>query len=120
MEDTSRKITFPQIIRYAEAKGYEHRGEPSRAKDYTQYYFTQYGQIYMALYEGPRRILRGHDKPEVCWWCIDHNGKIVSLPSRSIRTSDYISGFGLTDKAKEEIFTFLGINRKSKELSQLI
>lgn len=114
------KITFNQIVKYAEGLGYEHREGPSRAKDYTQYYFRQYGQIYMVLYEGPRRVIRGHSKPEVCWWCIDHSGNIISLPARSIRTSDCICGFGLHEEAKKKIFTFLGIDRKAEELSQLI
>ena len=33
------RITFEQVVEYAEKVGCEHRGEPSKAKDYTQHYF---------------------------------------------------------------------------------
>lgn len=115
-----KKITFKQLCDYAMAKGYTPRQDPSKAKDYTQYYFAMYNQIYMALYQGERRIIRGHDKPEVCWICIDYNGKLYSIPSRTIRSSPMLCGFGLSDEAKDNICDFLGITRKHNELQKLL
>lgn len=64
--------------------------------------------------------MRGHDKPEVCWVCIDYNGKLYSIPSRTIRSSPMICGFALSDEAKHDIFQFLGLDRKKQELQKLI
>ena len=115
-----QKISFELLCNYAKEKGYTARTEPNKAKDYTQHYFCMYGQIYMALYQGERRTLRGHDKPEVCWVCIDCNGKLYSVPSRQIRNSPTICGFGLTDRAKAEIKQYMGITRKCEELNKLL
>lgn len=115
-----RKISFNTLCKYAQAKGYTARTEPNTAKDYTKYYFTMYNQIYMSLYQGERRTLRGHDKPEVCWICVDYNGQLCSVPSRQIRTSTMIRGFSLSERAKEEIAQYMGITRKCEELNKLL
>ena len=115
-----QRLSFPLLCRYAQAMGYTARTEPNSAKDYTQHYFTMYNQIYMALYQGERRTLRGHDKPEVCWVCIDYNGELHSVPSRQIRTSTTIRGFVLSNRAKTEIERYMGITRKREEINKLL
>lgn len=114
------RITFNVLCKYAQEMGYTPRTEPNRAKDYTQYYFAMYNQTYMSLYQGERRTLRGHDKPEVCWVCIDYNGRLHSVPSRHIRTATMIRGFSLSERAKEEIARYMGITRKCEELNKLL
>ena len=114
------KALFRILCEYAKDKGFAARNEESKAKDYTQHYFCMYNQIYMALYEGERRIVRGHDKPEVCWICIDYNGDLHSIPSRTIRTSTQLRGFGLYGPAKEKILEYMGYTRKHNELNNLL
>ena len=114
------KAFFRVLCDYAKSQGFAARNEESKAKDYTQHYFSMYNQIYMSLYEGEKRTLRGHDKPEVCWICIDYNGKISSIPSRTIRTATQIRGFGLSDTAKEDILDFMGYTRRHNELNNLL
>lgn len=86
-------MTFEKVCKYAQ-QFYSPRMDKSRSKDITQT-FWQYpwGTKIMVLYEGQRRTLRGHDKPEVCWICIDNSGKVSSLASRNIRKMKQIAGF---------------------------
>lgn len=99
------ELTFEEIIKYAELLGYEHRDDISRAKDYTFTFWQtpNYDKI-MVLYEGQRRILRGHIEPEVCWICLHQDGFVSSVPSRYFRRF-YIQlkGFPLTQEGKQKI-----------------
>lgn len=103
------KLTFEQVVEYAEKVGCEHRGEPSRATNYTQHYFRNHWMQMnmMVLYEAPRRTLKGHDKPEVCWWCITPNGHLHSIPSRHLRMMDEIRGFVLWEEGYDLIMKTL-------------
>lgn len=102
------KITFEDVCEYAKSVGFAPRGEESRAKDYTQtYWHNPWGHFnLMVLYEGEKRILRGHDKPEVCWICIDGFGEVMSIPSRHIRMMNNICGFGLTTEGSDKILKY--------------
>lgn len=101
-------FTFEDVVEYAEALGYEHRGEPSKAKDYTMTFWqTPYGETMMSLYEGKKRTLRGKDKPEVCWVCIHDDGSVSSVPSRHFRT--YLierRGFSFTQTGKQRLANY--------------
>lgn len=99
------KLTFEDVVKYAELCECEHRDEFSRATDYTGKFFHNHWihQNMMVLYEAPRRVLKGHDKPEVCWWCIAEDGGIRNIPSRHLRMMDEKKGFVLYDKAYEMI-----------------
>lgn len=101
-------FTFDEIVKYAESLGWKHRGEPSRAKDYTKTFWqTPYGEVIMALYEGERRTLRGHDKPEVCWICIHSDGSVSSLPSRYFqRYMTEKRGFRFSEYGKQTLADF--------------
>lgn len=105
-----QKLLFQDVCDYALWKGFEPRPieEKSRAKDYTQTYWKcpWDGSTLMALYEGVRRTLRGFEKPEVCWVCIDPYGNIRSIPSRHIRMMGPMCGFGFTDDARNEILKY--------------
>lgn len=98
-------FTFEDVIKYAEALGWEHRGEPSRAKDYTMTYWqTPHGETIMSLYEGERRTLRGKVKPEVCWICIHGDGSVSSVPSRYFqRYYTKKPGFYFTQAGKQRL-----------------
>jgi hypothetical protein len=68
----------------------------------------------MALYEGEKRTLRGHDKPEVCWICIHGDGSVSSVPSRYFRTFMIEKkGFGFTQNGKQKIADYY--NNKQEE-----
>lgn len=99
-------LTFEEVVKYAEIKGYTHREEPSRAKDYTKTYW-EYPWIpnttIMALYEGEKRTLRGKKEPEVCWICISCYGNIMSVPSRHIRKMKELRGFGFLPEISDHI-----------------
>ena len=101
-------FTFEEVIKYAESLGWEHRGEPSKAKDYTMTFWrTPYGETVMSLYEGEKRTLRGKDKPEVCWICIHADGSVSSLPSRYFR--NYMvetTGFKFSNEGRQRIADF--------------
>lgn len=102
-------FTFEDVIKYAEALGYEHRGEPSRAKDYTMtYWFSNWtNEVIMVLYEGKKRTLRGKDKPEVCWICIHGDGSVSSVPSRYFRTCMIERrGFSFTQTGKQRLANY--------------
>lgn len=103
------KLTFEEVCRYAELEGYEHREGPSRAKDMTQLYVKApwNGRIFMVLYEAPKRTLKGHDEPEVCWWVIGCHGDIHSEASRNIRRMKLERGFSFTDEANEHIKKYI-------------
>lgn len=105
MEQT---ITFEDVCEYAKNAGFAPRGEESKAKDYTQTYWHNPWAHFniMVLYEGEKRTLRGHEKPEVCWICIDCFGNIMSIPSRHIRMMDSICGFGLTAEGRDKIIKY--------------
>lgn len=99
------KLTFEDVCRYAEKIGCLHREGPSKATDYTQHYFRNHwiNQSIMVLYEAPRRTLKGHDKPEVCWWCISSDGRIHSIPSRHLRMMDEIRGMSIWEEGADMI-----------------
>ena len=102
---TETELTFEDVIHYAEKIGCLHRGEPSKATDYTHRYFYNHWirQYMMALYEAPKRTLRGHDKPEVCWWCLSSDGHIQNVPSRHLRMMDEKKGMPLWDEGYDMI-----------------
>lgn len=105
-------FTFEEAIRYAELLGYEHRGEPSRAKDYTYTFWqTPHYDKLMVLYEGKKRILRGHNEPEVCWICLHQDGSVSSVPSRYFRKNyTQIQGIPLYQDGKQKMADVLRIN----------
>lgn len=98
-------FTFEEVVRCAETQGYEHRGEPSRAHDYTQTYWRTFNNnSVMVLYEGKKRKLRGHDKEEVCWICVYEDGSFGSVPSRYFRKHFIeLAGFDLNNAGKQVI-----------------
>lgn len=103
------KLTFEDVCRYAELSGCEHRQEPSRAKDYTGQFFTSpwTGHPVMILYEGPRRIPKGKETPEVQWWAIDSLGNLAGLYSRTIRMMTPAKGLAIGDTGYEKIMKVL-------------
>jgi hypothetical protein len=104
-----KRLSFDEIVKYAELLGFEHRGEPSRAVDFTYtFWMTPHYDRLMVLYEGKKRVVRGRSKAEVCWICIHKDGKVSSVPSRHIRQFyTNMPGFPLTDEAKEKIYNKL-------------
>lgn len=108
-----QRITFEEIIEYAEIMGFAHREGPSRAKNYSHLYFYNHWvhESIMVLYEGERRTLRGHDKPEVCWICVNYRGQVMSVPSRHLRLMDSMCGFGLSDQGFAAIKQTLNNNK---------
>ena len=114
-------FTFEEIVYYAEQNGYEHRGEPSRAKDFTFTFWMSpwSGEVIMVLYEGERRILRGHETPEVCWICIYPDGSVGSIPSRYLRRH-YIQqkGFAFSHIGKQRIADFYKEDNKNGKENQ--
>ena len=104
------RFTFEEIIQYAEKQGLEHRGEKSRAFDYTHtYWYSPFtGDIYMVLYEGKKRIIRGHKTAEVCWVCVRQDGVLSSVPSRYFRKYyEPIQGFVFNDAGRQKIVDIL-------------
>lgn len=104
------ELTFDDVVKYAELKGYAHREEPSKAKDYTQTFWDypwRPNTTIMALYEGERRTLRGKKEPEVCWICISCYGDIISVPSRHIRKMCEKRGFSFLPDVKDHIIKTL-------------
>ena len=102
-------FTFDDVVGYAEGLGWEHRGEPSKAKDYTMtfWYSGWSHETIMALYEGEKRTLRGKKNPEVCWICLHSDGSVSSVPSRYFRTFMIEKkGFWLTDEGKQRIANY--------------
>lgn len=92
------RIEFYELCDYALLdRGYPARAkeEKSRAKDMTGQILNLFGSNYLVLYEGERRILRGHDKPEVCWICVSEDGKVTSIAARHLRKGTPVSGFAL-------------------------
>lgn len=100
-----KKITFEDVVRYAELCGKAHRSDSSRAKDMSQLLLHNpyNNQNIMVLYEGERRTPRGHDKPEVCWICISPDGSLSSVPSRVLRQMGPSRGFGFWPKGREKL-----------------
>lgn len=99
-------LTFEEVVKYAEMKGYAHREDQSRAKDYTKTYWEypwRPNTTIMALYEGEKRTLRGKKEPEVCWICISCYGDIMSVPSRHIRKMNAVRGFGFMPEISDHI-----------------
>lgn len=107
------KLTFEDVIGYAEWMGYNHRGEVSKATDWTQSYLQNpwNGAVIMVLYEGEKRIVGNHDAPEVCWICIDINGRLYSTPSRYLRRMTKLRGFGFTDIGREALSQYFAAVR---------
>ena len=82
--------------------------EKSRAKNMTQTYWkTPWGyEKIMVLYEGERRQLKGRNKPEVCWICVDEYGNLKSYPSRYFRMMESRCGFGFNDIGRQAIINY--------------
>lgn len=110
-------MTFTDVCHYAELSGCPHREDPSKAKDLTQtYYWNPWRRRYvMVLYEGPRRILRGGTKPEVCWWVIDGDGNLWSETSRNIRLMEPAKGLRIGEMGYNKIMKVLNNNYINKE-----
>lgn len=97
------KITMAEVIDYARLdKGFTKREGKSRAKDLQGKMYRFYGKDLLVLYEGDKRVLRGHDKPEVCWICIDCFGCVQSIAARHLRHCDPCSSFCFCDFMREE------------------
>lgn len=98
------KIEFWELIDYAKEKGYPERKDKSkRVKDMTGRMFVTFFQTVIVLYEGEKRIVRGHDKPEVCWICMAEDGKIMSIPARQLRAATKATGFCLWNNIRREL-----------------
>lgn len=93
-----KKLTFEDVCNYAEWLGFKHRGEPSKSHDWTQKYVWNgwLDRQMMVLYEGPKRIVRGHKEPEVCWICVTEDGRVLSVPSRHLRKMELLPGFAFS------------------------
>lgn len=110
-------FTFDDVVKYAEGLGWEHRKEPSRARDYTMTFWHSgwNGETIMALYEGEKRTLRGKDKPEVCWVCIHGDGSVSSVPSRHFQK--YYTekrGFYFTQAGKQRLADYFTRQEEEK------
>lgn len=73
------------------------RTDKSHSKDMTGLIFvnsySDSNMRWIVLYEGEKRILRGHDTPEVCWICIGENGQLQSMAARNLRKMKFVNGF---------------------------
>lgn len=102
-------MTFDLVCDYAK-QYYKPRPaeENSRAKDMTQTYWIRPwdNAKLMVLYEGERRQLKGRDKPEVCWICVDEYGNLTSTPSRHFRLMGCSCGFGFNDTGRQAIIDY--------------
>lgn len=101
------ELTFELVCDYAK-QVFSPREDVSKAKDYTKTYWDlpYSGRRVMALYEGEKRTLRGHDKPEVCWICVDEYGGVFSVPSRYIRKADMVCGFGFFPAGRQRLIDY--------------
>lgn len=101
------EMTFELVCDYAK-QAFAPREGKSKAKDYTQTYWDlpYSGRRVMALYEGEKRTLRGHDEPEVCWICVDEYAGVFSVPSRYIRKADMLCGFGFNPSGRQRIIDY--------------
>lgn len=108
------KITFKDVVRYAELCGAYHRQGESKAKDLSQtYWYSPWSYTpLMVLYEAPKRVLYGHKEAEVCWVCIDPEGELHNEAARNIRRMESRKGFGLSEMGKLKIEAVLGGERK--------
>lgn len=104
-----RKLTFDGVCEYAEKLGCAHRQGVSKATNHAGRFFYNHWQrrTIMALYEAPKRTLKGKDKPEVCWWCIDSAGNISNVPARHLRTMDVVKGLAIWDVGYDKIIKVL-------------
>lgn len=107
-----RKLTFQDVCDYAEKIGCGHRQGVSRAKNYAGQFFYHHWlhRVVMALYEAPKRTIKGHNKPEVCWWCLDSAGNVHNVPSRHLRTMDVAKGLGIWTSGYDTIIKTLKEN----------
>lgn len=107
-----RKLTFEDVCLYAEKLGCGHREGPSKAKNVAGQFFYNHWthRIIMPLYEGPKRTIKGKNKPEVCWWCLDSAGNVSSVPSRYLRMMDAAKGLAIWNSGYDII-----INTINKE-----
>ena len=111
--------TLEEIIELAKQE-WEPRGEESKATDYSHmfWYDPLSRQGAMTLYEGKKRIVRGHDKEEVCWITVFSDGSIGSVPSRTIRKYfECKPGFSFNEQGRQRINHALNImyGREKKE-----
>ena len=104
-----RKLTFEDVCLYAEKLGCGHREGQSKSKNVAGQFFYNHWKhkIIMPLYEGPKRIIKGKTKPEVCWWCIDGDGNLMNEASRNIRRMDSATGLGIGKEGYEKIMKIL-------------
>lgn len=112
------EMTFELVCEYAK-EAFPPRTDLSKAKDYTKTYWDlpYSGRRVMALYEGEKRTLRGHDKPEVCWICVDEYAGVFSVPSRYIRQADMVCGFGFNPSGRQRLIDYF--YDKQKEVNSL-
>lgn len=99
------RITFEEVVRYAELCEFPHREDKSHSKDYSQYYLQNpwSGESFMVLYETNKRIPRGKTQPQVSWVCINCYGDVFYMTSGNIRKCYQMCGFGFTDAAFDKI-----------------
>ena len=109
-----RKLTFEDVCIYAEKLGCAHREGVSKAKNHAGQFFYNHWthRIIMPLYEGPKRAIKGKEKPEVCWWCLDSAGNISNVPSRYLRIMDAAKGLAIWTSGYDKIINI--INKEAK------
>lgn len=103
------RISFQEVVKYAEMRGCPHREGVSKAADFTQTYFFHHWKSVpiMVLYEAPKRIVGNRTEPEVCWWVIGPDGDLFNVPSRNLRQMDRRPGFGLTERGFTKVMKTL-------------
>lgn len=101
------EMTYELVEEYAKQER-SPRTDVSRAKDmsHTFWELPWNGMNIMVLYEGERRTLRGHQKPEVCWICVNEYGDILSIAARHIRQANYKCGFGFNPIGRQKIIDY--------------
>jgi hypothetical protein len=109
---------FELLCEFARLRGFAPRQGPSRATNHAgtfRYNHWSHATI-MPLYEGEQRTLKGKEKPEVCWVCIDEYGGIASVPARHLRMMDKKPGFGfIMSETWERIKDFIDYIKIQKE-----
>lgn len=96
MVKEEQKPLFDKICKAATLY-YPPREDASKSHDWAGFIYTNVwsdsDMRYIVLYEGEKRTLRGHDKPEVCWIVIGENGQLQSVASRHLRKMRPADGF---------------------------
>ena len=99
---------FETVCKYANLRYKPRQGE-SRATDMSHKYFYNHWKHtrIMVLYEGDKRILKGHDTAEVCWICINEYGGVDSIPARHLRMMEEKPGFSFVNGVWSEMISLL-------------